>query len=120
MAEKKRAEMRANLVASASTGATTMLITNPIDTLRCRWQVAPQPAGTLKTFAGTLLREEGLWSGLWRVGLAPNVVAMAIAIGGRNGLYPTMREAVGAMLGSTEKVGPQGMFVAGLMAGMTG
>ena len=31
-------------------------------------------------------------SGLWRVGLGPNVLAMALAIGGRNGLYPTMRE----------------------------
>nr|ADV91206.1 uncoupling mitochondrial protein [Karlodinium veneficum] len=45
---------------------------------------------------------------------------MGIAIGGRNGFYPTMRDRIGAMYGGTEKVGAGGMFTAGLFAGMTG
>eukprot|EP00441_Pelagodinium_beii_P033565 CAMPEP_0197630544 /NCGR_PEP_ID=MMETSP1338-20131121/7991_1 /TAXON_ID=43686 ORGANISM="Pelagodinium beii, Strain RCC1491" /NCGR_SAMPLE_ID=MMETSP1338 /ASSEMBLY_ACC=CAM_ASM_000754 /LENGTH=298 /DNA_ID=CAMNT_0043201779 /DNA_START=161 /DNA_END=1054 /DNA_ORIENTATION=- len=96
-----------------------MTFTNPLDTLRCRWQVGPREQSFAR-FVGTVVREEGLWTGLWRPGLPPNVLAMAMAIGGRNGFYPSMRDGMGVLLGSQEKVGPRGMFVAGLLAGMTG
>lgn len=120
MADKARRELRANLLASAATGATIMMFTNPLDTLRCRWQVGAAGSDTLAAFAKTVVREEGIWRGFWRPGLLPNVVAMSIAIGGRNGFYPVVRDGLGAMAGGNEKVGPQGMFVAGLLAGMTG
>lgn len=120
MADKNRKEVRANLMASAATGATIMTFTNPLDTLRCRWQVTGLPGQTLTRFVHQIVSVEGLWSGLWRPGLPPNVAAMAFAIGGRNGFYPAMREGIGLVVGSDQKVGPRGMFVAGLMAGMTG
>jgi len=120
MSTKSQKEFRANLMASAATGATIMTFTNPLDTLRCRWQVSGATQPNLVRFVGAVIRDEGLWAGLWRPGLPPNVVAMAMAIGGRNGFYPTMRDGMGTVLGSKEKVGPRGMFVAGLLAGMTG
>lgn len=119
MSSKSHKEFRANLIASAATGATIMTFTNPLDTLRCRWQVAAE-AESLLGFVKTAAREEGLWRGFWRPGLPPNVLAMAMAIGGRNGFYPVTRDSIGTLLGSDEKVGPRGMFIAGLLAGMTG
>lgn len=120
MADRSRKEFRANLIAAAAAGGTTMFFTNPLDTLRCRWQVAGGAGETLPAFVRTLVRSEGVWGGCWRPGLTPNVAAMMMAIGGRNGFYPIMRDGVGACVGSTEKVGARGMFVAGLLAGMTG
>eukprot|EP00931_Biecheleriopsis_adriatica_P054930 TRINITY_DN32379_c0_g1_i1.p1 TRINITY_DN32379_c0_g1~~TRINITY_DN32379_c0_g1_i1.p1 ORF type:complete len:326 (-),score=51.14 TRINITY_DN32379_c0_g1_i1:174-1151(-) len=120
-AEKARKELRANLMASCATGGTIMIFTNPLDTLRCRWQVSGTSSGqTLLRFSKTILQTEGLWSGFWRPGLPPNVAAMAMAIGGRNGFYPFFRDTFGAFAGGTEKVGARGMFAAGLCAGMTG
>eukprot|EP00928_Gymnodinium_smaydae_P044583 TRINITY_DN29725_c0_g1_i1.p1 TRINITY_DN29725_c0_g1~~TRINITY_DN29725_c0_g1_i1.p1 ORF type:complete len:338 (+),score=52.41 TRINITY_DN29725_c0_g1_i1:47-1015(+) len=120
MSTKARREFRANLIASAATGGSIMLVTNPLDTLRCRWQVSDVAGQTLPRFLASLVRSEGLWTGLWRPGLPPNVVALSLAIGGRNGFYPSFRDGIGALQGSGEKVGPQGMFVAGLLAGMAG
>eukprot|EP00401_Gymnodinium_catenatum_P078103 CAMPEP_0117591374 /NCGR_PEP_ID=MMETSP0784-20121206/71497_1 /TAXON_ID=39447 /ORGANISM="" /LENGTH=322 /DNA_ID=CAMNT_0005393089 /DNA_START=56 /DNA_END=1024 /DNA_ORIENTATION=+ len=120
MADKSRRELRANLMASAATGGTIMLFTNPLDTLRCRWQVSGTSGQTLFSFSSAVARTEGVWVGFWRPGLPPNIVAMAMAIGGRNGFYPLFRDGIGTIAGGTEKVGPRGMFAAGLFAGMTG
>eukprot|EP00927_Polykrikos_kofoidii_P048626 TRINITY_DN42873_c0_g1_i1.p1 TRINITY_DN42873_c0_g1~~TRINITY_DN42873_c0_g1_i1.p1 ORF type:complete len:323 (-),score=42.81 TRINITY_DN42873_c0_g1_i1:79-1047(-) len=120
MADKSRKELRLNLAASAATGCVIMTITNPVDTLRCRWQVVGGAEQTLAGFTRTVIRQEGLWGGLWRPGLPPNMVGMALAIGGRNGFYPVVRDSVSAFTGSGEKVGPTGMFAAGLLAGMAG
>lgn len=120
MAEKSRKELRANLIASAATGGTIMLFTNPLDTLRCRWQVSGSAGQTLRGFSRSVVGTEGLWTGFWRPGLPANMLAMAIAIGGRNGFYPLFRDGFGTVVGGTEKVGPRGMFVGGLFAGMAG
>lgn len=107
-------------MASCATGGTIMLFTNPLDTLRCRWQVTGSAGQSLLGFIRTVASTEGVWSGLWRPGLPPNMVAMSLAIGGRNGFYPTMRDGIGKLAGSEDKVGAQGMFFAGLFAGMAG
>eukprot|EP00933_Yihiella_yeosuensis_P015498 TRINITY_DN13497_c0_g1_i2.p1 TRINITY_DN13497_c0_g1~~TRINITY_DN13497_c0_g1_i2.p1 ORF type:complete len:322 (+),score=45.42 TRINITY_DN13497_c0_g1_i2:83-1048(+) len=120
MAEKSRRELRANLLAACATGGTIMLFTNPLDTLRCRWQVSGSAGQTLLGFTKAVVSTEGLFRGFWRPGLPPNMAAMAMAIGGRNGFYPLFRDGFGSIAGGTEKVGPRGMFVAGLFAGCTG
>ena len=127
-ARKSRRELAANVLASFSTGVTTIAFTNPMDTLKCRWQVAAGAGErTLRGAVACIAAEEGVWRGLWRPGLGPNMAAMGCAIGCRNGLYPTVRDTLGwtrslAMpsAGPPEKVGPAGMFAAGLLAGMLG
>lgn len=120
MADKARSELRANLMASMATGGTIMCFTNPLDTMRCRWQVSGGSGQTLVGFIGSVARQEGIWKGFWRPGLPPNVVAMAMAIGGRNGFYPLFRDGISGLAGGNEKAGPRGMFAAGLLAGCTG
>lgn len=123
---KKPSDLAPNLVAGTLTGMTTITLTNPLDTLKCRWQVLPPvPQQELWTFASTITSQEGLWTGLWRPGLPPNVMAMGCSVGLRYGLYPSVRDGIGWMttVGRREpdgKVGPVGMFAAGLLAGASG
>lgn len=129
--EKARRELVANLIASTATGGITMSLTNPLDTLKSRWQVARGSAGAPQTLAGfsrTLVSQEGIWGGLWRPGLGPNVGAMACAVGCRTGFYQLVRDSLGALQAwatgtpqeSAGKIGAGGMFVAGLVPGMLG
>lgn len=122
---KSRQELQKNTVAGTLTGATTICLTQPLDTLRCRWQVAS--GQTLVSLARGVVADEGLWGGLWRPGFGPNVLGMAIAVGGRNGFYPTARDAIswltsastaGASGPEVKKAGAGGMFAAGLVSGM--
>jgi hypothetical protein len=87
-----------------------MAVTNPLDTLRCRWQVTGGSGQSFVGFIKSITRTEGIWKGFWRPGLPPNMVAMGFAIGGRNGFYPTFRDGIGTLSGGTEKVGPTGML----------
>ena len=126
-ADKARKELAANLLASFSTGVTIITFTNPVDTLKCRWQVVDRTPGmTFMSFSRTTLAQDGLWGGLWRPALGPNQLAMGCAIGLRNGFYPIVRDSISAAstgLGFTapgEKIGPSGMFAAGLVSGMCG
>jgi len=95
-----------------------MCVTSPLDTMRCRWQVTAAADDTLAGFVRQIIHAEGLWTGLWRPGLPANMAAMALAVGGRNGFYPVVRDGLGWTVGGNEKVGPVGMFAAGLCAGM--
>lgn len=127
-AKKSRQELLSNLFASTGTGMTTILLTNAIDTAKVRWQVHGVHSGSsLGGFVGGIIKKEGLWTGLWRPALPANMVGMGISVGMRYGLYPSVRDTVGAAKaaltgskGSAEKVGPTGMFFAGLGAGMCG
>lgn len=126
-AKKSRRELAANLVASFSTGVTIISLTNPVDTLKCRWQLVPPGGQTLVNALRGVASNEGILAGLWLPGLAPNMVAMGCAIGCRNGFYPLVRDTLGSMQevigvsnGSRNKVGPMGMFASGLLAGMLG
>jgi len=124
-AKKSQRELAANVLASFSTGLTIITFTNPIDTLKCRWQVVERSPGlNFQRFSRTVLQQEGLWAGLWKPALGPNMLAMGCAIGGRNGFYPLVRDSLTALNhsrgGSQEKIGEGGMFAAGLVSGMCG
>ena len=79
----------ANIGASCLTGSAVIALTNPLDCLKSRYQVAPQSGGGVAAFARALVAGDGLWRGLWRPGLATNVCACTISVGTRIGLYPT-------------------------------
>lgn len=126
-AKKSRQELLSNLFASAGTGMTTISLTNAVDTAKVRWQVTGVHSGSsLGSFVGGIIRKEGLWTGLWRPALPANMVGMGVSVGLRYGLYPAVRDSFGAfkaaLTGSRDnvKVGPTGMFFAGLGAGMCG
>lgn len=122
-AKKSRRELGANLAASSATGVTIIAVTNPMDTLKCRWQVDPIGQRGLYEMLRKIVCAEGLWTGLWRPGLTPNMLAMGCAIGCRNGFYPVVRDTLGALQERPEggaKVGARGMFASGLLAGMLG
>ena len=115
-----------NLAASSLTGIVVSSLSHPIDTLKCRWQVAGKTckAPHVFGFARWVLMEEGIFTGLWRPGFLPNVTSMACCIGMRNGLYSCFRDRIGRfenlMMGNHDKVGPAGMFLAGLCSGASG
>lgn len=123
--EKSQREFRQNILAGTLTGMTTICLTSPFDTLRCRWQVlSAADSQPLLRIARSIIAQEGLWAGLWRPGLPPNIVAMGVAVGGRNGFYPSVRDGLGwcesLVRGRDDgkKVGATGMFVGGLLSGM--
>eukprot|EP00929_Paragymnodinium_shiwhaense_P085424 TRINITY_DN45831_c0_g1_i1.p1 TRINITY_DN45831_c0_g1~~TRINITY_DN45831_c0_g1_i1.p1 ORF type:complete len:348 (+),score=-11.83 TRINITY_DN45831_c0_g1_i1:122-1165(+) len=127
-AQKSRQELAANMAASILTGVVNTVCTNPLDTLKTRWQASAGLQGqSLVEFSRSILAEEGLWRGFWKPGLGPVLCAGTMSVGCRYGLYPTFRDGLGGtsawLLGhenTTEKVGPVGMFFAGLSAGMVG
>ena len=127
---KSRSELAANLAASCATGVANISITNPINTLKIRWQVLrPEARGTqtLGSFVRTTVRE-GVWYGLWQPGLAPGLEASVASIGLRYGFYPLLRDSMGWMKaslsgtpdGENTKIGATGMFAAGLLSGCVG
>ena len=105
-----------NIVASCFTGATVIAITNPLDCLKQRWQVAQTSTGTPLSFAREIVRAEGVWCGLWYPGLLSNCLACTMSVGTRIGLYPRLRDSFSAgKSGSTF-----GMFASGLAGGALG
>jgi hypothetical protein len=113
-----------NLVASSSTGAIVMAFTNPLDTLKARWQV--MPTGQLEVASTTALarlvvREEGFVRGLWAPALGTNMLACSLAVGARLGFYPHIRDALCGRTDTGAVVKqPARMFASGLMAGAVG
>eukprot|EP00435_Cladocopium_sp_Y103_P073216 s112_g42.t2 len=121
----KSSGVLSNLAASSLTGIIVSSLSHPIDTLKCRWQVAGKASQARHVFgfARSVLMEERILTGLWRPGFLPNVMSMACCIGMRNGLYGCFRDRIGQMgisAGKADKVGPAGMFFAGLCSGATG
>eukprot|EP01061_Rhynchopus_euleeides_P031234 TRINITY_DN51726_c0_g1_i1.p1 TRINITY_DN51726_c0_g1~~TRINITY_DN51726_c0_g1_i1.p1 ORF type:complete len:315 (+),score=65.64 TRINITY_DN51726_c0_g1_i1:94-1038(+) len=121
--EKSRAELKLNLLASTATGGITMSMTNWMDCLRIRWQLrgadkAVARTGGMTSYLAGLVRQEGLWGGLWKHGLATNCIACCGSMGTRIGLYPFIRDAMGAK--DAETASGFRMFAAGLVSGMCG
>ena len=86
---------------------------NLLGMLDCYWQVVCGDACAEP-------RSEGAWRGFWQPGLAPNVVAMALAISSRSRFHPLARDSISTAVSSDGKVGVHSMFTAGLFAGMGG
>lgn len=110
----------ANIGISSITGALNMIITNPLDTYRLRWQVLPvADRGSAVDFIKAIGRQEGFINGLWRPAIATNAVLCSCTVGIRIGAYPTIRDALINATG-TGADNPTTMFAAGLLSGATG
>lgn len=113
-----RWQQRANVAASCFTGAAVIALTNPLDCLKNRYQVADAP-GVVAFGRRIVRRDGGLVRALWLPGLATNCAACTISVGARLGLYPALRDACPgerrsgvAMLGSGLAGGACGYAVA--------
>ena len=110
----------AEVSASCLTGAAVIALTNPLDCLKQRWQVEQSigsARGGLFSFTRQILREEGLFRGLWTPGIGSNTVACTCSVGARLGLYPLLRDSL-ALPGS--KASGTSMFLSGLTGGALG
>ena len=107
-----------NIVISSLTGSLNMIITNPLDTYRLRWQVQPVEQRSVSTwqFLRAISQQEGLVHGLWRPAIATNAVMCAITVGTRLGVYPSIRDRLNLATG-TSKDNPTAVFGAGLLSG---
>ena len=118
-------ELLLNLVASCTTGAVVMLLTNPLDTLKARWQtlspVQQRDTPTPVALARLVSKEEGIARGLWAPALGTNMLACALAVGARLGLYPHIRDALCTVdeQGRRQKQAHR-MWASGLLAGSVG
>jgi hypothetical protein len=113
-----------NLVASSATGAIVMAFTNPLDTLKARWQVLQHgqvEIPSTSALARLVVQEEGLVRGLWAPALGTNMLACSLAVGARLGFYPHIRDALCGRDadGAVDKQAHR-MFASGLMAGAVG
>ena len=106
-----------DLLAASSTGALVIALTNPLDCLKQRWQVSRGGATSIIAFTTSIVKGEGILSGLWLPGLATNCLACSISVGTRIGLYPSLRSAIA---GEDQPKSGFGMFVSGLAGGALG
>ena len=98
-----------------------MALTNPLDTAKQRFQstrlsASSTASSSLALSMRAILREEGLWAGLWRPGLVSNCCACAISVGCRLGSYPSLRD----VLSGGEGKSAWASTAAGLLGGAWG
>lgn len=113
----------AEVAASCFTGTTVIVITNPLDCLKQRWQIAQSSPGFARggliDFARAIVRDEGLLRGLWVPGIGSNAIACTISVGTRLGLYPLIRDGLQPSSGPGQRSG-KSMFLSGLCGGALG
>ena len=113
--DRSQRELARNTLAGSMAVGTGVGLMNPLDTLRVRWQLLdPSSIGSFRMFFFRILRDEGLWQGLWRHGLTINMMSMALSGGIRMGTYPYFRDLI-----SEEKMA-WSMFAAGMLGGCVG
>ena len=110
-------DVAAGLGAAGFAGGLSVAIMNPLDTLKVRYQVATEPGG-MRSFAGQIIRQEGLWRGLWLPGVNANFWGIGVSSVGRVGCYPYVRDGLLKAVDGEKNAGV--MFVAGLLAGAVG
>ena len=130
------------MASSSSCIAMAVVLFNPLDCLRIRWQVAglghstaasakvatggaTASAGgtptTLIGFARHVVQQEGLVRGLWLPGVVSNALGAATARGIGMGCYPTVRDAITEFRGDAPgSKDAASMFGAGLISGGVG
>jgi len=81
--DRSQHELGRNTLAGSMAVGSAVGLMNPLDTLRVRWQVlTPNATGSssssssLLSFFASILRDEGLWQGLWRHALTTNMMSM--------------------------------------------
>ena len=115
-------EMRWNMVAASSCIGTAVMLFNPLDCLRIRWQLEPKGRHvSMWRYAASIVRSEGLVRGLWTPGIGSNAVGGAWSRGIGMGCYPAVRDWLISARGRErgEKDGLT-MFLAGLISGGVG
>ena len=110
-------DVAAGLGAAGFAGGLSVAIMNPLDTLKVRYQVSTEPGG-MRGFAGQIVRQEGLWRGLWLPGVNANFWGIGVSSVGRVGCYPYVRDGLLKAVDGEKNAGV--MFVAGLLAGAVG
>lgn len=115
-------EETGNAIAGAISGAISVMIFNPIDCLRVRWQVTPRVEGdNVLSFARRVVRSEGLIRGLWAPGLLANGGSIACCSSVRFVTYVPIRTFVSRFVGGRgKKKSPATMGIAGFLAGTCG
>lgn len=98
---------------SAGIGA---FVTNPIETLRVRFQVEPAATRPLSilAFGAELVKNEGFFGGLMLPGNSSWVASMSAAFGLRMMLYDPLRDAIDKLAGGG---GSSNAFAAGICTG---
>jgi hypothetical protein len=96
-----------------------MIITNPLDTLRIRWQVTSRAerGASVASFFARIVAHEGILTGLWFPAIWTNAALCSITVGIRLGCYPIIRDRITEATGSK---GPAVMFGSGLISGACG
>ena len=117
--ESKLMLMCKNMFATGFCISTAVVVFNPLDCLRIRWQVVDRSVSTttMTGFARHIINREGLIRGLWAPGLGSNAVGAAMARGIGMGCYPAVRELV---VGNDGEKNAATMFLAGIIAGGLG
>lgn len=103
-----------DIVASMFTGTAVILLTNPLDTVKNRYQVANTRIGMF-AFGAAEIKRLGLLRALWLPGLATNCCACTMTCGVRIGLYPSLRDAI-----APDAKTPGAMALTGLIGGALG
>lgn len=121
-----------NMLASSACISFAVVLFNPLDCLRIRWQVVASSSlavhrpTTLQAYVARVLRSEGLWRGLWTPGVGSNALGAFVSRGIGMGCYPAVRDALcGMQAGDSpaaraarKSAGP--MFLSGLLSGGLG
>lgn len=89
---------------------------NVLDCLRVRWQVHPSTTMPMTTFTLQIIRNEGLWSGLWKQAILTNGISGFTNGCIKMGLYPFVRD----WLKQGGKKKPVHMVTAGFFTGGVG
>jgi len=102
--------MSKNMLAASSCIATAVVLFNPLDAYRLRWQVQTTH-GSMTTHLRSILTKEGLVNGLWIRGVGSNALGAAVSRGIGMGCYPTLRDYISPNKSAST------MFLAGLFSG---
>ena len=120
-----------NMAASSTCIACAVVLFNPLDCLRIRWQVVSSsggsgPALSLRAYVSRVIASEGLWRGLWTPGVGSNALGAFVSRGIGMGCYPAVRDALcGVQAGDSpaeraRRKSAVPMFLSGLLSGGIG
>ena len=106
-------EVGRNMMAASTCIAAAVVVFNPLDAYRLRWQVQTKYT-LMSTHLTHVLRHEGLFRGLWIRGVGFNAIGAGISRGIGMGVYPAFRDWI------SPKKTTGTMFLAGLASGGVG
>jgi len=113
--ETRTYDLTCNILAGTFTASIAVMILNPVDCLKIRWQVSDraETGNSMRRFAWQIVKKEGMWKGLARTAILTNGLSIGLATGIRMALYPHFRNA---LAGNGEKK-THHMMLGGLCGG---